>query len=179
MDLAFVYTSSLNPYIDSFSNSNNTVDNGDHLDGALEALCRFLQQSTKNTLSDKEKDKLDIKWDDVKSGLSVAVSLRTNYERLYTGQTKHKVVSPEIRKIIVSLYLDEFQRYFGKNPNHLKELVSIVKMNAKARREGDKVRTAVVKGSLSNWSSYKMKNYDPCTSKGVKEYKELFIIEGD
>ena len=29
------------------------------------------------------------------------------------------------------------------------------------------------------WSSYKIKNYDPCTRKGVKEYKELFIIEGD
>ena len=52
-------------------------------------------------------------------------------------------------------------------------------MNAKARREGDKVRTAVVKGSLTSWSSYKMKNYDPCTRKGLKEYKELYIIEGE
>lgn len=179
MDIAFVYTSLLNPYIDSFSNSNNTVDNGDHLDGALESLCRFLQQATKNILSEKEKNTLDIKWDDVKAGLSIAVALRTNYERLYTGQTKHKVVSAELRKIIVSLTTDKLSEYFTKNSGQLKEITNIVKMNAKARREGDKVRTAVVKGTLTNWSSYKMKNYDPCTRKGLKEYKELYIIEGD
>lgn len=179
MDVAFVYTNSLSPYIDSFSNSNNTVDNGDHLDGAIEAICRFLQTATKNTMSDKEKEKLDIKWDDVRTGLSIAVALRTNFERLYTGQTKHKVVSTEIKKIIIQLLADNLTQYFAKNPNQLKELCNIVKMNAKARREGDKVRTAVVKSALTNWSSYKMKNYDPCTNKGLREYKELFIIEGD
>ena len=179
MDVAFVYTSSLSPYIDSFSNSNNTVDNGDHLDGAIEALCRFFQTVTKNSMSEKERDKLDIKWDDVRTGLSIVVALRSNFERLYTGQTKHKVVSTEIRKIIVSLLTETLQHYYENNPNQLKEMINIIKMNAKARREGDKVRTAVVKNQLTNWSSYKMKNYDPCTNKGLKEYKELFIIEGD
>ena len=179
MDVAFVYTSLLNPYIDSFSNSNNTVDNGDHLDGSLEAICRFLQNATKNTLGEKEKASLDIKWDDVKTGLSIVVSLRTNFERLYTGQTKHKVVSEDIKRIITSLLTEELQSYFSKNASQLKELCAIVKMNAKARREGEKVRTAVVKNTLTNWSSFKMKNYDACTNKGIKEYKELYIIEGD
>lgn len=179
MDVAFVYTSLLNPYIDSFSNSNNTVDNGDHLDGAIEAVCRFFQASTKNSLSEKEKNSLDIKWDDVRTGLSIVVALRTNYERLYTGQTKHKVVNDDIKRIIISLMTDNLNTHFTKNPGQLKDLINIIKMNAKARREGDKVRTAVVKGTLTNWSSYKMKNYDPCTNKALKEYKELFIIEGD
>lgn len=179
MDIAFAYTTLLSPYIDSFSNSNNTVDNGDHLDGAMEAICRFFQQATKNSLGEKEKSSLDIKWDDVKAGLSLAVALRTNYERLYTGQTKHKVVSSEIRKLVVVLTIEALSTYFTKNPGQLKDITGIVKMNAKARREGDKVRSAVVKGTLTNWSSYKMKNYDPCTRKGLKEYKEIYIIEGD
>lgn len=178
MDIAFAWTTQLNPYIDSFSNSNNTVDNGDHLEGALESICRFFQQATKNSMSDKEKEKLDIKWDDVRSGLSIAVALRTNYERLYTGQTKHKVVSGEIRKIIQQLTIERLQKYFDQNSGKLKELIQIIKTNAKARREGDKVKSAVVKGTLTNWSSYRMKNFDPCTNKG-REYKELFIIEGD
>lgn len=179
MDIAFVYTSQLNPYIDSFSNSNNTVDNGDHLDGAIEAICRFFQTSTKNMMSEREKESLDIKWDDVKTGLSIAVALRTNYERLYTGQTKHKVVSAEVKKIIIALTMESLVSYFSKNPGQLRDICTIVKMNAKVRREGDKIRTAVVKNTLSVWSSYKMKNYDPCTNKGIKQYKELFIIEGD
>lgn len=179
MEIAFQYTTQLNPYIDSFSNSNNTVDNGDHLDGALEAICRFLQKATRQTLNEREKETLDIKWDDVKNGLSIAVSLHTDFERLYTGQTKHKVVSNEIRSIITTLTMLELSKYFEKNTSQLKELCAIVKMNAKIRREGDKVRTSVVKGVLNHWSSYKMKNYDPCAAKGLKEYKELYIIEGD
>lgn len=178
MDIAFVYTSSLTPYIDSFSNSINTVDNGDHIDGAIEGLCRFLQSSTKNSLSDKEKERLDIKWDDVKSGLSIVVALHSNFEALYTGQTKHKVDSEDVRKAIVALLADQLPIYFEKNASGLKELIGIVKTNARARRESDKVKSAVVKNTLTNWSSYKMKNFDPCTNKG-REYKELFIIEGD
>lgn len=178
-DMAFVYVNSLSPYIDSFSNSNNTVDNGDHLDGAIEAVCRFLQKATKNSMSEKERNNLDIKWDDVKTGLSIAVSMRTNYESLYTGQTKHKVVNSDIKSIITNLLIESMNSYFEKNPSQLKELCSIVKMNAKVRREGDKLKSAVVKNTLNHWASYKMKNYDPCTAKGIKEYKELFIVEGD
>lgn len=179
MEIAFIYTTDLNPYIDSFSNANNTVDNGDHLDGAIEGLCRYLQKTTKNSLSERDKQHLDIKWDDVKNGLSIAVSLHTDFERMYTGQTKHKVVSNDIKNEIIGLLMEELPRYFDKNPSQLKDLCSIVKMNARIRNEGEKVRNAVVKGGLDHWASYKMKNYDPCTSKGTKEYKELFIIEGD
>ena len=79
----------------------------------------------------------------------------------------------------MNLVMDSLGTYFtGKNANLLKTIINIVKMNARARRESDKVRNAVVKDRLTNWSSYKMKNYDPCTAKG-NEYKELFIVEGD
>lgn len=178
MDMAFVYTSSLTPYIDSFSNSNNTVDNGDHLDAAIESVCRVLQTMTKNSMSEKEREKLDIKWDDVKTGLSIVVALRTNYENLYTGQTKHKVVSPELKRTLITLLMDQLTMWLNKNTNAQRELIQIVKMNAKARREGEKIRTAVVKTTLTNWSQFTMKHFDPCSAKG-KEYKELFIIEGD
>ena len=177
MEVAFAFTSNTtNPYIDSFCNSNNTIDNGSHLDAAIEGLCRYFQQVTKASLS--ERDKLDIKWDDVKLGLSIVPSLHTNMEILFTGQTKHKVYNPELEKLLKDLTVDALQNYFKENPNRLKECIQIVKTNARARREGDKARQAVVREVLTNWGSFKMKNYDPCTNKG-KEYKELFIIEGD
>jgi len=177
MDVAFVFTSNTsNPYIDSFCNANNTIDNGDHLDGALEGLCRYLQSATKSSLSDR--DKLDIKWDDVKLGLSIAVSLRTNMEEIFTNQTKHKISNEDLLKRLKELTIESLQNYFKENPNRLRECITIVKTNAKARREGDKARQSVVKETLTNWGSFRMKNYDPCTNKG-KEYKELYIIEGD
>ena len=177
MEVAFAFTSNAsNPYIDSFCNANNTIDNGDHLDSAIEGLCRYLQQVTKASLS--ERDKLDIKWDDVKLGLSIAVALRTNMEEIFTNQSKHKISNDELAKLLKELTIESLQRYFKENPNRLKECIQIVKTNAKARREGDKARQSVVKETLTNWGSFRMKNYDPCTNKG-KEYKELYIIEGD
>ena len=178
MDIAFVYTTSLTPYIDSFSNGNNTIDNGDHIDGTVDAICRYFQTATKNSMSDKEKEKLDIKWDDVRNGMSIAVSLKTDFERIYTNQSKHKIESKEFRAIVTQLVVDGLAEYFGKNQSRQKAVIDIVKTNARARREGDKVRTAVIKNQITNWSSFKMKGFDPCTSKG-KEYKELFICEGD
>lgn len=177
MDIAFAYTSSATPYIDSFCNSNNTIDNGSHLDGAIEGISRFFQAATKHTLTEKEKEKLDIKWDDVKTGLSVVVNLGTNFENMFTSQTKHKVSNADLLKIIKDSTIDSLTKYFDKYPDQLKELTNIIKMNAKIRREGDKVRNAVIKETMTNWSSYKMENFDPCTNKG-KSYKEIYIVEG-
>lgn len=177
MDVAFAFTSNTtNPYIDSFCNANNTIDNGSHLDASIEGLCRYFQQAAKATLT--ERDKIEIKWDDVKTGLSIAVALRTNMEEIFTNQTKHKVSHDELEKLIKDEVIDSLQSYFKDNPNQLKECINIIKTNARARREGDKARNSVIKETLTNWSSFKMKNYDPCTNKG-KEYKELYIIEGD
>ena len=114
----------------------------------------------------------------MKLGLSVAVSLHTNMENLFTGQTKHKVYNEDLGKLLKDLTVESLQNYFKENPTKLKEFIQIVKTNAKARREGDKARQSVVKETLTNWGSFRMKNYDPCTNKG-KEYKELYIIEGD
>ena len=175
LDMAFMYTNSLNPYIDSFSNGNNTIDNGSHLEGVLEAICRYFQTTTKNSLS--ERDNLDIKWDDVKSGLALIVSLNTNLEELYTSQTKHKVSNDELEKIIKDKTMIALSEYFDSSQSKCKELINIVKTNAKARREGEKAKNSVVKESMTNWSSFKMRNYTPCINKG-KEYKELYICEG-
>lgn len=177
MDIAFVYTNSLTPYIDSFSNSNNTVDNGDHLDGTIESICRYFQSSTKNTLTEKEKSSLDIKWEDVKNGLSIAVALRTDYESLYTGQTKHKIVNKEVRKIIQDLLSDALVKYFNNNPNKLKEICNIVKTNARIRRDGEKVKNSTIKEVINDWSMHTMKNFSPCINKG-RAYKEIYLCEG-
>lgn len=178
IELAMAYTNSATPYIDSFSNGTNTIDNGSHFDGVLEAICRFLQQATKASLSEKEREKLDVKWDDVKNGLSLAVLMRTSMEGLYTGQTKQKVQNEDLEKLVKERTLEALQKWAEDHPSQLKELVAVVRLNAKARYESEKVKNAVIRETMTNWSSFRMKNYDPCTNRG-KEYKELFIIEGD
>ena len=175
MKIAFCYSKET-PYIDSFCNRNNTIDNGSHLDGAFEGICRYFQAVTKNSLTNR--DKIEIKWDDVKSGLSVAVSLNTNIESIFTSQTKHKVSNDDLEKLIKDKTIEALDLYFKKNDSQLKEFINLIKINARARKESERAKGAVVKEAITNWSSYKMKHYDPCANRG-KEYKELYIIEGD
>jgi len=179
MSVVLAFTNNYtNPYIDSFSNLNCTSDGGSHVDGTFEAICRYFQLAAKNSMNEKEKDKLDIKWDDVRAGLSVVVSLVTNLEEIFTGQTKQKISNVNLEKLIKDSVGESLQEWGVRNPSHLKELLGIVKMNAKARREGEKVKSAIMKESVSNnWKAFLMRNYDPCTNRG-KEYKELYICEG-
>lgn len=177
MDIAFVYTNGSVPYIDSFCNGTNTVDSGSHLDGSIEGICRYFQQVTKDTLS--ERDKLDIKWDDIKMGLSVAVNLNTTLDSLFTSQTKHRLANDDLEKIIKDKTVESLRAYFKSYPNKLKDLITIIKTNARARREADKTRSAVLRENVTNWGSFRMKNYDPCTDYSRKGYKELYIVEGD
>ena len=143
------------------------------MDGATEGLCRYFQGIIKSTPS---RDKIEVKWEDVKSGLSLAVALNTNIESIFTSQTKHKVSNDDLEKLIKDETINALEKYFKRNENQLKEFIGIIKLNAKARREGERAKGAVVKESITNWSSYKIKHYDPCTNRG-KEYKELYIIE--
>jgi DNA gyrase/topoisomerase IV subunit B len=99
-------------------------------------------------------------------------------EEIFTSQTKHKVSNEDLEKLIKDKTIESLQYYFKNNSSQLKDFINAIKINAKARHESDKARNAIVKETITNWSSFKMKNYDPCTAKG-KEYKEVFIIEGD
>lgn len=175
MTIAFAYSKST-PYIDSFCNRNNTIDNGSHLDGSIEGICRYFQNITKNSLTNR--DKIEVKWDDVKTGLSVVVALNTNIESIFTSQTKHKVSNDDLEKVIKDKTIEALEKYFKKNDSQLKEFIGLIKLNAKARREGERAKSSILKETMTNWSAYKMKHYDPCSNKG-KEYKELYIIEGD
>jgi DNA gyrase subunit B len=175
MTIAFAYSKST-PYIDSFCNRNNTIDNGSHLDGSIEGICRYFQNVVKNSLTNR--DKIEIKWDDIKTGLSIAVALNTNIESIFTSQTKHKVSNDDLEKVIKDKTIEALDQYFKKNDSKLKEFIGLIKLNAKARREGERAKSSILKETMTNWSAYKMKHYDPCSNKG-KEYKELYIIEGD
>ena len=176
MDIAFTYTNSMTPYIDSFSNGTNTIENGSHLDGVLEGMCRYFQRVLKDFIT--ERDKLDIKWEDVKTGLSLVVSLNTDFENLYTNQSKHRIYQEDLEKLIKEKTIETLDEYFKSNQAHLKELANIIKTNAKARREGEKARTAIIKESMNTWGAYSIKGFEPCVRRGAKEYKEIFICEG-
>lgn len=176
---AFAYSNAVEPFTDSFCNFVNTIDNGDHLDGVKESICRYLAKATKDSLTEREKSKLDILWSDVQSGLNLVVNFQTNMEMIgFTGQTKQKIKSDEVLTLVKGMATDAIAKYFEENPADLKAIVSIVKLNAKARIEMNKVKSGIIKESTDIWKEHQMKNFIPANNRG-KQYKEIFIVEGD
>lgn len=176
---AFAYSNAVEPFTDSFCNFVNTIDNGDHLDGVKESICRYLAKATKDSLTEREKSKLDILWSDVQSGLNLVVNFQTNMEMIgFTGQTKQKIKSDEVLTLVKGMATDAIAKYFEDSPADLKAFVSIVKLNAKARIEMNKVKSGIIKESTDIWKEHQMKNFIPANNRG-KQYKEIFIVEGD
>lgn len=165
---------------DSYCNFTNTTDGGVHIDSAEDAVCRYLQKSTKASLSDKEKEKIDILWSDVRSNLKMVVKLSTDADVNFIGNAKQKIGSESLPPIIKAGLTDELTKYFeGPGSDTLKAITKFIKINAKARIEANKVRTASVKETMDNFKEYELKNYTPANDKGKNDYREIFLVEGD
>lgn len=178
LSYAFSYSSTPEPYIDSYCNFINTIDGGVHLDTVKETVTRYLANATKKAMTDREKDKMDILWVDVHSGLNLVVNLSTDMQIQFVGQTKNKVSSEDVVDPLKQMTQEILIEYFNKNSDELNQLIKIVKLNAKARMEMTKVRNAVVKEVTNNFDEHLMNNFSPANNKG-KQYREIYIVEGD
>lgn len=174
----FVYGSDTPEFIDSFCNLINTIDNGDHLDAVKEVISRYIATAAKKSLTEREAAKYDITWMDVQSGLNIIVCLDTDMQNVgFTGQTKQKISSEQVFALVKSMATRTVQEYFESNKDVLDKLIKIVKLNAKARVEMNKIKSSVIKESVTVWDEHRMRNFVPCNNRG-KQYKEIFLVEG-
>lgn len=175
----FCYGPTLPEFNDSFCNLINTIDNGDHLDAIKEALNRYLSMTTKKALTDREASKYDITWADVQSGLNIAVNLDTNMQNLgFTGQTKQKIKSEQVYDLVKTMATRTIQKYFDEHPEALNQLIKVIKLNAKARVEMNKIKSSVIKETTTFWDEHKMQCFVPCNNRTKSQHKELFLVEG-
>ena len=164
----------------SYCNFTNTTDGGVHLDAAEQAVCRYLQKRAKAALSDKEKEKIDILWNDVRTNMKMVVKLSTDASVQFIGNAKQKIGSDDLGPIMTAGISEELVKYLEvDHPEVGKSIDKLIKLNAKARIEANKARTATVKNNLTRFDEHEMKNYSPCMLKGKNDYRELFIVEGD
>ena len=180
VEFAFLLDSKLNEYTaTSICNYVHTVDGGHHIDAIKNAICYYLSAMTKASLTDKEKEKYDIIFSDITSSLVLAGSILTDIDPGFTGQTKEKVDNPGLVKPIQQMVKNTLDDYFKKNPQVLKRMCQIIKVNAKGRLEANKVKNAVIKREQGSISEYSIPKYCPANNKDKYAYRELFIVEGD
>lgn len=165
-------------YYDSYCNFTNTTAGGSHVDAVEEAICRFFQKKVKDSLTEREKNSMDIVWSDVKDGLKLLINLSTNSNVQFVGNAKEKINSKTIVPYVKKIVTDNLEKIFENNQELLKSYIKIIKLNARARIEMNKVKSQVGKTNRSSFDDYVIKKYRPAVNTG-KKYRELFLIEGD
>lgn len=182
MDVAFLYC--INPdasdgaNYDTYANYTNTIDNGTHLEVFDDTFCKFIFKKTNETISDNQKSKLKILWDDIRSNFYCVINLSSNAQIGFEGNAKNKILCPNLVPHMKKLLNDGLTKYFNDNPSQLNEIIKIVKLNAKARLEAAKAKSAVQVEHLNSFKEHSMTNFIRCNNTG-KKFKEICLVEGN
>ena len=142
------------------------------------SICEYLSRKTRETLTEKEKEKFSIIYNDITSCMVLCLSVNTPMDPRFHGQTKNKVGCTELIKPLKEIVRSQLTVFFENNPKELKSYTNLIKANAKARYESTKAKQAVIKREVTAISEHLIPNYFPANKKGKKDYRELFIFEG-
>lgn len=181
VDLEFAFCFNMNlmePMTRSFCNFVHTIDEGDHTQAVMNGICQFFTKKTREALSEKEKEKYNILYNDVTSSLVLVLSLSTSMDPGFTGQTKEKIENKKLMKPLTDLVKSSLENHFNNNQKELKKFTDLVKTNAKARFEANKSKSNLIKREVSLLSQHLIPNFTPANHKGKNDYTELYIYEG-
>ena len=178
LDVTFAYTENAGYFVESFCNFTKTEEGGVHVDAVEEVLLRFLQNKTKSFMTEKEKEKWDITWADVREGLAVLINLSTNAQVQFMGNAKNKIQNEDLKAPIKEIVQEGLEQLFASNENDFKNIAKEIKQTARARIEAAKNRKASTVKRTDKFDEFGIKNYTPCNNTG-KQYKELMLVEGE
>lgn len=181
IEVSFAYDGDSNPNeptkISSFCNFTETIDGGVHVTAVDDCICRYLQKETKASLTDREKEKIDILWQDIRSDLRIIINLASDAQVQFVGNAKTQIGNQLLIPIIKDLVNDGLKEFFDKNSGVLQQFVKIIKQNAKARVELNKIKSVNTKPKSDRFLDQLNENFTPCNNRG-KQYKEIYLVEG-
>ena len=158
----------------SFCNWVNTIQHGEHVSGAKTGYCQAMMKIVPTYMTENEKKKWNITFEDIRLGLCTEIFLFHN-DPQFTGQTKECVGNREIFKDVRDAVYKATMAYMKENAAEAKKISNYIKKNARARLEVSKIRKSDYK-AMDSFEESVMSGYSPAIGKG---YKELYIVEGD
>jgi DNA gyrase subunit B len=174
VEVVMQYNDSYNDQVLCYTNTIHNPDGGTHLSGFRSALTRAINQYSKSNELLKEKDP-QITGDDVREGLTAVISVKHSDPK-FESQTKVKLLSPEVERIVGSVTYEGLMHYFDANPPIAKRVVDKSLNAARAREAARKAREAVRKSALTGGGLpgklADCSDRDPANT-------ELYIVEGD
>ncbi len=175
VEIAIQYNAGYTEQTYSYANNINTEEGGTHLSGFKAALTRTINNYATNAGLLK-KEKVQLSGDDVREGLTAAVSVKVA-EPQFEGQTKTKLGNSEVKGIVETVVNTALAEYFEFNPPVAKRICEKAIGAARSReaarnakelaRRKNALESSRLPGKLADCS-----NNDPRVC-------ELYLVEGD
>ncbi len=174
VEVAFQYVNEFHENVLGFCNNIYNSEGGAHLTGFKSQFTNVINNYARELNILKEKDQ-NFTGADVRNGMTAVISLKHPDPR-FEGQTKTKLDNQDAARAVAKVTGDEIVRFFDRNLETLKNVISCAEKAAKIRKTEEKARTNLLtKQKFSFDSNGKLAN---CESKDPSRC-EIFIVEGD
>ncbi len=171
---AFQYVNEFHENVLGFCNNIYNAEGGTHLTGFKTMFTNVLNSYARELNILKEKD-ANFNGTDIRNGMTAVISIKHPAPR-FEGQTKTKLDNQDASKAVSKVTGEEIQRFFDRNLDTLKTVLSCAEKAAKIRKTEEKAKTNMLsKQKYSFDSNGKLAN---CESRDAKKC-EIFIVEGD
>ncbi len=173
-EVAFQYVNEFHENVLGFCNNIYNSEGGTHLTGFKTQFTTIINSYARQLNILKEKD-LNFTGADVRNGMTAVVSIKHPDPR-FEGQTKTKLDNQDTAKAVAKITGEELPRFFDRNLETLKNVISCAEKAAKIRKSEERAKTNLLtKQKFSFDSNGKLAN---CESKDASKC-EIFIVEGD
>ena len=174
VEVAFQYVNEFHETVLGFCNNIYNAEGGTHLTGFKTMFTSVINTYARELNILKEKD-VNFTGADIRNGMTAVVSIKHPDPR-FEGQTKTKLDNQDAAKIVSKVTGEEIVRFFDRNLETLKGVISCAEKAAKIRKTEEKAKTNMLtKQKFSFDSNGKLAN---CESKDPSKC-EIFIVEGD
>lgn len=173
-EVCFQYVNEFHEVVLGFCNNIYNAEGGTHLTGFKTMFTQVINSYARELGILKDKDP-NFNGADIRNGLTAIVSIKHPDPR-FEGQTKTKLDNQDAAKAVSKITGEEIQRYFDRNLDDLKAVISCAEVAAKIRKQEEKTKTNLLtKQKYSFDSNGKLAN---CESRDASKC-EIFIVEGD
>ncbi|MCD8196843.1 MAG: DNA gyrase subunit B [Lachnospiraceae bacterium] len=171
---AFQYINEFHENVLGFCNNIFNAEGGTHITGFKTIFTTVINSYARELGILKEKD-VNFTGADVRNGMTAVISIKHPAPR-FEGQTKTKLDNQDASKATAKVTGEEIQRYFDRNLETLKAVISCAEKAAKIRKTEERAKTNLLtKQKFSFDSNGKLAN---CESRDASKC-EIFIVEGD